>query len=117
MSERTKIAALLKSTDENIQVQAKGWVRTKRGNKHVSFIALNDGSCLQNIQVVADNATISEDILKEVQTGACLSVIGQLVPSEGVGQNVEIKAEEIMVLGKSHAEQYPLQPKSIHSNT
>jgi len=111
MSKRTKIVSLLKSTEQNIQVLAKGWVRTKRGNKHVSFIALNDGSCLQNIQVVAENDVISENILKDVQTGACLAVVGQLVPSQGAGQSLEIKAEEIVILGKSHAELYPLQPK------
>ncbi len=108
---RTKISELLKSGQIGTEVHAKGWVRTKRGNKHVSFIALNDGSTIKNIQVVADPNNISEDVLKLVTTGASLSVTGQLVESQGAGQSVEIHAQSITVMGVADPEKYPLQPK------
>ena len=108
---RTKIKSLLKGDQQEKQVNAKGWVRTKRGNKFVNFIALNDGSCLQNLQVVADPAKISEDILKDITTGASISATGLLVASEGKGQSIELQAETIEVLGKADAEEFPLQPK------
>lgn len=101
------------SEKETRPIQVKGWVRTKRGNKQVAFIALNDGSCVQNIQVVADlnNPEFTEDLLKRVSTGACLCVDGILVPSLGKGQTVEIQAEKIEVLGEADPDQYPLQKK------
>lgn len=110
-TKRTKIAELLKSSQIDADVVAKGWVRTKRGNKHVSFIALNDGSSINSIQVVADPNLISEDILKDITTGASISVSGKLIASQGSGQSVEIAAETIEVLGVADPEKYPLQPK------
>lgn len=110
-TKRTKIAELLKSSQIDVDVVAKGWVRTKRGNKHVSFIALNDGSSINSIQVVADPNLISEDILKDITTGASISVSGKLVGSQGSGQSVEIAAEAIEVQGVADPEKYPLQPK------
>ena len=94
-----RIAELLKSTDYNTEVVVKGWVRTKRGNKNVAFIALNDGSCVANIQVVVDLQKIAEESLKSVTTGACIAVTGTLVESLGAGQGVEVQAESIEVYG------------------
>jgi len=108
---RTKISELLIGEKVNQDVLAKGWVRTKRGNKHVNFIALNDGSTINNIQVVADPNTISDEILKSVTTGASISVQGKLVESQGSGQSVEINADQIEILGTADPEKYPLQPK------
>jgi asparaginyl-tRNA synthetase len=108
---RNKIKKLLTGELVGENVLAKGWVRTKRGNKHVNFIALNDGSTINNIQVVADPAIITEEVLKHVTTGAAISVVGKLVESQGSGQSVEIVAENIEVLGKADPEKYPLQPK------
>ncbi len=110
-TKRTKIAALLKSTQQDVEVVAKGWVRTKRGNKQVNFIALNDGSSINSIQVVADPELIGEDVLKNITTGASISVTGKLVASQGAGQSVEISASQIEVLGVADPEKYPLQPK------
>lgn len=92
-------------------VNIKGWVKTRRGNKNVSFIAVNDGSIIHNIQVVVDLQQISEDQLKPVTTGACVSVNGTLVESPGKGQLVEIQASEIHVYGPADPETYPLQKK------
>lgn len=88
-----------------------GWVRTKRSNKHVSFIALNDGSCIQNYQIVADPNTIPEDTLRKITTGACIRAVGKVVSSQGSGQATELLSEEIQVLGEADAEKYPIQPK------
>ncbi|WP_323757204.1 asparagine--tRNA ligase [Roseivirga sp.] len=111
MTKRIKIEALLRSSQANIDVTVKGWVRTKRGNKNVNFIALNDGSTINNLQIVADPNLISEDILKLVSTGACISVHGTLVESQGAGQKFEINAQRIEILGAADPEKYPLQPK------
>ncbi len=92
-------------------VVVKGWVRTKRGNKNVSFIALNDGSTIKNMQIVCDGEKFSEDFMKEITTGACLCVKGLLVESMGKGQTVEVQASEIEIYGKADAESYPLQKK------
>lgn len=108
---RTKISELLKSGPIGTEVLVKGWVRTKRGNKHVNFIALNDGSTINNIQIVADPNIISEEILKLVTTGASISVSGQLVESQGAGQSVEVNAKSIEIIGVADPEKYPLQPK------
>jgi asparaginyl-tRNA synthetase len=108
---RTKIAELLKSGAVNSDVIAKGWVRTRRGNKNVAFIALNDGSTIHNIQVVADLANFGEEFLKDVSTGACISVIGKLVESPGAEQPVEIQAKSIEIYGKADPTTYPLQKK------
>ncbi len=107
---RMRIAALLKETP-GVEVLAKGWVRTKRGNKNVAFIALNDGSTVNNIQVVCDAANFSDELLKSITTGACIAVRGELVESMGKGQSVEIQAKEIEVYGTADVETYPLQKK------
>ncbi len=91
-------------------VVVKGWVRTKRGNKNVAFIALNDGSTINNIQVVADPAQF-EEALKRITTGACIGVEGHLVKSQGAGQAVEIQAVNIVVYGEADPDSYPLQKK------
>ena len=93
------------------EVTVKGWVRTKRGNKNVSFIALNDGSTIRNMQIVCDGQKFSEDQLKDVTTGACLCVKGKLVESMGKGQSVEVQADSIEIYGKADPADYPLQKK------
>lgn len=93
------------------EVQAKGWVRTKRGNKEIAFIALNDGSTINNIQIVVDKTRIEENILSKVTTGACICASGKLVESVGSGQSVEIQAESIEILGECDPMRYPLQKK------
>ncbi len=108
---RIKINELLKGALVGQEVLAKGWVRTKRGNKHVGFIALNDGSSINNIQVVVDLEGKSESYLTDVTTGAALEITGMLIESEGKGQSVEIKATSINVLGKADPETYPMQAK------
>ena len=107
---RTKIKDLLKMQPGQ-EVLAKGWVRTKRGNKQVKFIALNDGSTINNIQIVAEAELFNEDLMKKITTGASLGVRGQLVESLGSGQHVEIKAESIEVYGECDPMRYPLQKK------
>lgn len=92
-------------------VLAKGWVRTKRGNKNVAFIALNDGSTVNNIQVVCDADNFSEELLKNITTGACIAVKGKLVESMGQGQRVEIQASEVEIYGTADPDKYPLQKK------
>ncbi len=111
MMKRTKVKELLSGTPAGSDVLAKGWVRTKRGNKNIVFIALNDGSTINNIQVVADAAQFDEGLLKDISTGACIAVTGRLVESQGQGQHVEINASSIELYGKSDAETYPLQKK------
>ena len=96
---RTKIVDLLKRTDIGAMVNVKGWVRTRRGSKQVNFIALNDGSTINNLQVVVDLANFDEEMLKLITTGACISVNGEMVESVGSGQKVEVQAREIEVLG------------------
>ena len=106
-----RIAQLLKSTEYDSQVVVKGWVRTKRGNKNVAFIALNDGSCVANIQIVVDLAKADEEVLRQITTGACIAVEGRLVESLGQGQGVEVQAEKIEIYGTADPETYPLQKK------
>lgn len=108
---RTEIKQALQLTAYGEQINVKGWVRTRRGNKNVQFIALNDGSCLKNIQVVVDLQQFNDEQLKPITTGACLSVIGTLVQSQGAGQTVEIQAKEIEIYGTADPEKYPLQKK------
>ena len=108
--ERTKIKDLLARTDFGAEVCVKGWVRTRRGSKSVNFIALNDGSCLSNVQIVADVEKFDPELLKLITTGACLSVEGTLVASQGGGQAAEIQATAIEVLGAC-GNDYPMQKK------
>lgn len=105
---RIKIKEILNSDSISGKVTVMGWVRTFRNNQ---FIALNDGSCNQNLQVVAQLGQFDEALLKRITTGASLKVNGELVASLGKGQKVELKADEIVVLGDSDAEKFPLQPK------
>ncbi len=107
---RKKVKDLLK-TEPGVDVLAKGWVRTKRGNKNVNFIALNDGSTINNIQIVVDVASFDPEVLRKITTGACIAVKGSLVPSLGSGQAVEIQAAEIEVYGEADPQVYPLQKK------
>ena len=107
---RTKIIDVLKSSEFGTTVNVKGWVRTRRGSKSVNFIALNDGSTIKNVQIVADVEKFSEEILKQITTGACLSVVGTLVESVGSGQNCEIQATDIEILGTCGSD-YPMQKK------
>ena len=107
---RSKIKDLLNEAPGK-EVLAKGWVRTKRGNRQVKFIALNDGSTINNIQVVAETEKFDEEIIKRITTGASLAVRGQLVESIGSGQKVELKAESIEIYGECDPMRYPLQKK------
>lgn len=108
---RTKIADLFTRKPIGEKVCVKGWVRTKRGNKQVSFIALNDGSTIKNIQIVVDLAKFPEEELKEVTTGSCLCITGILVASQGGGQEIEVQCEELEVYGTADPLTYPLQKK------
>lgn len=105
---RTKVKDLLNSSSTQELVNAKGWVRTFRNNQ---FIALNDGSTINNIQCVVDFENTSEDILKRITTGASVSVTGSLVESKGAGQKYEIQVNQLEILGDSDAEKFPMQPK------
>lgn len=105
---RTKVIDLLKQTEKGKTVTVKGWVRTFRNNQ---FIALNDGSTLENIQAVVDFENFDDNILKRITTGACISVVGELVASQGKGQAVEVAVEDIEILGDADPEKYLLQPK------
>ncbi|RYF99223.1 MAG: asparagine--tRNA ligase, partial [Chitinophagaceae bacterium] len=108
MIKREKIKDLLETTVFNKEVMVMGWVRTFRNNQ---FIALNDGSCMGNIQVVVDFTNTPEELLKRITTGAALAVKGTLVESLGKGQKVDLKATSIEILGDSNPEEYPIQPK------
>lgn len=107
----TRISELLKSGSTGQEVNVKGWVRTKRGNKNIAFIAVNDGSIIHNIQAVADVANFSEELLKQITTGSCVSITGTLVQSMGKEQSVEIQAKNIEVYGTADPETFPLQKK------
>ncbi|NOU19147.1 MAG: asparagine--tRNA ligase [Bacteroidales bacterium] len=111
LKERVKIKELLLNGQIGSSVVAKGWVRTRRGNKSVAFIALNDGSTINNIQVVVDVQNFDENLLKDINTGACIGVKGILVESPGSGQRVEIQAEGVELYGAADATTYPLQKK------
>ena len=107
---RTKVRDLL-NMKAGQEVLAKGWVRTKRGNKEIVFVALNDGSTIKNIQIVIDKNADTETILPKITTGACIGVKGNLVESVGSGQAVEIHADEITLYGPCDPVRYPLQKK------
>ncbi|MGM0375421.1 MAG: asparagine--tRNA ligase [Bacteroidota bacterium] len=108
---RTKVADLLRSEEIGKTFTAKGWVRTRRGNKHVNFVALNDGSCIHNLQIVVEMEQFDEALVRRITTGAAISVDGKLQESQGSGQNVELLAQNIEILGDSDPDKYPLQPK------
>jgi asparaginyl-tRNA synthetase len=106
-----RIKELLSSRDFGADVEAKGWVRTKRGNKNIAFIALNDGSIIHNIQVVIEMEKFDEELVKKVTTGSCIAVTGKLVESPGKEQHVEIHAGSLKLYGTADPETYPLQKK------
>ena len=108
---RTRIVDAFSGELEGQQVCVKGWVRSRRGNKHIQFIALNDGSTINNLQVVVSMEQFTEEQLKPVTTGSSLCVIGTLVASQGKGQSFEVQAQEIEVYGTADPEEYPLQKK------
>ena len=108
---RTKIVDIFDPSLIGQKVCEKGWVRTRRGNKNVQFVALNDGSTIKNIQIVIDLAKFSEEELKPITTGSSLHVEGMLVASQGKGQTSEIQAEMIEIYGTADSESYPLQKK------
>ena len=106
-----RIVDILKLGQVGAEITVKGWVRTRRGSKNVSFIALNDGSTNHNLQVVAEVEAFGEDLLKLINTGAAIGVTGKLVESTGSGQSVELQAASIEVIGGADPEKYPIQPK------
>ena len=111
---RTEIKQLFAPEGQQLigtDVVVKGWVRTKRGNKNVAFIALNDGSTINNIQVVVDPTSFDPEMLRRITTGACIGVQGQLVASQGAGQSVEVQARNIEIYGEADPDSYPLQKK------
>ena len=107
---RTKVVDALKRTDYGQIVNVRGWVRTHRSSKAVDFIALNDGSTIKNIQVVVDPTKFDADLLKQITTGACINVNGELVASQGAGQSVELQCREIEVYGLC-GNDFPMQKK------
>ena len=107
---RTKVVDALVCTDFGKDINVKGWVRSHRSSKAVDFIALNDGSTIKNIQIVVDPATIDAEELKNITTGACISVIGTLVESQGAGQTSEVQCKEIEIYGLCPSD-YPMQKK------
>jgi asparaginyl-tRNA synthetase len=108
---RLKIKDILTNGKAGEQVVAKGWVRTKRGSKNVNFVALNDGSTINNLQVVVDVENFDEALLRDINSGAAISVTGELVESAGSGQNIELTAKEVVLLGGADPDKYPIQPK------
>ena len=111
--QRIEIKEALLRTDFGSTIKVCGWVRSKRGNKNIAFIALNDGSTIKTIHIVADLQVFSEEQLKPVTTGACICAIGTLVESQGAGQAVEIQLTELEVYGTADPEKYPLQKKGL----
>ncbi|MFO0436366.1 MAG: amino acid--tRNA ligase-related protein, partial [Sphingobacteriaceae bacterium] len=105
---RVRIKEVLQTSPTEQEILVKGWVRTFRNNQ---FIALNDGSCNNNLQIVVDFTNTPETTLKRITTGACISVIGKLIASQGKGQTVELVCNSLEILGDSDAEKFPLQPK------
>lgn len=113
---RTKIVDIFNPELLDTDVCVKGWVRTRRGNKHVQFVALNDGSTIKNIQIVFDMSVFIDEQLKPITTGASLCVTGRLVASMGKGQTCEIQAQTLEVYGTADPAEYPLQKKAIRLN-
>lgn len=110
-TKKMSVKELLQSEGCGKEVEINGWVRTKRGNKQVNFIALNDGSTINNIQIVVDVNNFPEELMKKVTTGAAIHVKGLLAESTGGGQTLEIQANELEILGEANPEKYPIQPK------
>ncbi|MBN2635863.1 MAG: asparagine--tRNA ligase [Prolixibacteraceae bacterium] len=108
---RIKIKEILQNGQPDQTVIAKGWVRTKRGSKNVNFVALNDGSTINNLQVVVDVNSFDDELVREINTGAAISVEGKLAESTGSGQRIELIAEKIDLLGKADPDKFPIQPK------
>ena len=108
---RQKIKEILAAGDAGYKTLVKGWVKTRRGSKNVNFIALNDGSTIHNLQVVADNGEFDDELLSKITTGAALTVEGLLAESQGSGQKVELLAEKIELLGAADPDEFPIQPK------
>lgn len=108
---RTKIVDLFAPEKLGHEVSVMGWVRTRRGNKHVQFVALNDGSTIKNIQIVFDMSQFTDEQLKPITTGASIHVTGLLVESMGKGQTAEIQAKTLEIFGTADPETYPLQKK------
>lgn len=106
-----RIVDILKEGKVGSEITVKGWVRTRRSSKNVNFIALNDGSTINNLQVVADAETFGEEVIRNINSGAAIGVTGKLVESVGSGQSVELKADAIEIIGLADPEKYPLQPK------
>ncbi|NQW75519.1 MAG: asparagine--tRNA ligase, partial [Cytophagales bacterium] len=106
-----QIKEILGLTAAQQPITVKGWVRTKRNSAAVAFIAINDGSTINNIQAVVNEGSIPEETLKLVTTGACIAVHGLLIPSQGQGQSVEVQVNSIEIYGAADPEKYPLQPK------
>lgn len=106
-----RIKDLLCLREFGSEVSAKGWVRTKRGNKNIAFVALNDGSIIHNIQVVIDMSRFDEELIKKVTTGSCIAVKGHLIESPGKEQLVEIHADSLTLYGTADPDTYPLQKK------
>jgi len=111
IAKRNTIKDLLASDEGRKDVRVMGWVRTKREGKNVTFIAVNDGSIISNLQLVADSDTIPPETLARVTTGAAISAEGELVASQGGGQKFEVSVKTIEILGDADPEKYPLQPK------
>ncbi len=109
--QRTKIKDLLKAKDFNQEIHVKGWVRTKREGKGITFIALNDGSVIHNIQIVIDNSNFDNEIIKQITTGSCIGITGNLVKSVGKDQSMEVQASEVEIYGTADPNLYPLQKK------
>ena len=108
---RTKIVDIFDPAKIGTEVEVMGWVRTRRGNKHVQFIALNDGSTVKNLQVVLDLTKFSEEALRPITTGSSIHVKGMLVESQGKGQSCEVQADSLEVFGSADPNEYPLQKK------
>ena len=108
---RSKIVSLFAPEALNTEVDVRGWVRTRRGNKYVQFVALNDGSTIRNLQIVFDMNKFTEEQLRPITTGASIHVTGMLVESQGKGQSCEVQANTLEIYGTADPEQYPLQKK------
>ena len=108
---RTKITDLYSPDMIGKEVDVMGWVRTRRGNKHVQFVALNDGSTIRSVQIVFDMTLFSDDDLRPVTTGSAIHVKGLLVESQGRGQSCEVQAQTLEVFGTADPATYPLQKK------